>query len=83
MEKIQENLCLDVVFVHENIRTCLFPCNFVGFQCSTFTPHYIIMDKGLYSYRNKDRERSLMELTALSISGTHEREPRDKGSCIV
>ena len=24
MEKIHENMCFDVVFLYENIRTCLF-----------------------------------------------------------
>ena len=46
-----QKTCFDVhvVFLCENIRTCLFPCNFLCFQASTFTPHYIITDKGLYS----------------------------------
>ena len=46
MEKIHENMCFDVVFLYENIRTCLFTYVFLYFLL-TFTPHYIIMVKGL------------------------------------
>ena len=50
MEKIHENLCFDVVFLYENIRTCLFTYVFLYFLhlVLTFTPHYIIMVKGLF-----------------------------------
>ena len=49
MEKIHENMCFDVVFLCENIRTCLFTYVFLYFLhlVLTFTPHYIIMVKGL------------------------------------
>ena len=49
MEKIHENMCFDVVFVFENIGTCLFTSVFMYFLhlVLTFTPHYIIMVKGL------------------------------------
>ena len=49
MEKIHENMCFDVVFLYENIRTCLFTYVFLYFLhlVLTFTPHYIIMVKGL------------------------------------
>ena len=40
MEKYKKT-CFDVVFLHVNIRTCSFPCNFACFQ-----HHYIIMDNG-------------------------------------
>ena len=45
MEKIHENMCFDVVFLYENIRTCLFTYVFLYFLhlVLTFTPHYIIM----------------------------------------
>ena len=46
MEKIQANVCFDVVFLYENIRTCLFTYVFLHLVL-TFTPHYIIMVKGL------------------------------------
>ena len=46
MEKIHENICFDVVFLYENIRTRLFTYVFLYFVL-TFTPHYIIMVKGL------------------------------------
>ena len=51
MEKIHENMCFDVVFLYANIRTCLFTCVFLYFLhlVLTFTPHYIIMVKGLQS----------------------------------
>ena len=44
MEKIHENMCFDVVFLYENIRTCLFTYVFLYFLhlVLTFTPHYII-----------------------------------------
>ena len=46
--EIQENTCFGDVCVYENI-TCLFACNFLlpwaQYAC-TFTPHYIIADKG-------------------------------------
>ena len=49
MEKIQANMCFDVVFLYENIGTCLFTPVFLYFLhlVLTFTPHYIIMVKGL------------------------------------
>ena len=51
MERIHENMCFDVVFLYENIRTCLFTCTYVFLYflhlVLTFTPHYIIMVKGL------------------------------------
>ena len=49
MEKIHENMCFDVVFLYKNIRTCLFTYVFLYFLhlVLTFTPHYIIMVKGL------------------------------------
>ena len=49
MEKIHENMCFDVVFLFENIGTCLFTHVFMYFLqlVLTFTPHYIIMVKGL------------------------------------
>ena len=49
MEKIHENMCFDVVFLYENIRTCLFTYVFLYFLhlVLTFTPHYIVMVKGL------------------------------------
>ena len=51
MEKIHENMCFDVVFLYENIRTCLFTHVLLYFLplvlTCTFTPHYIIMVKGL------------------------------------
>ena len=49
MEKIHENMCFDVVFLYENIRTCVFTYVFLYFLhlVLTFTPHYIIMIKGL------------------------------------
>ena len=49
MEKIHENMCFDVVCLYENIRTCLFTYVFLYFLhlVLTFTPHYIIMVKGL------------------------------------
>ena len=46
MEKIQAK-CFDVVFLYENIRTCLLTHVFVYFLLN-FTPHYIIMVKGPY-----------------------------------
>ena len=51
MEKIHENMCFDVGFLFENIRTCLFTHVFMYFLhlVLTFTPHYIIMVKGLLS----------------------------------
>ena len=51
MEKIQANMCFDVVFLYENIGTCLFTPVFLYFLhlVLTFTPHYIIMVKGGYS----------------------------------
>ena len=50
MEKIHENMCFDVVFLYESIRTCLFTYVFLYFLhlVLTFTPHYIIMVKGLF-----------------------------------
>ena len=45
MEKIHENVCF-VVFLYENMRTCLFTYYFLHLVL-TFTPHYIIMVKGL------------------------------------
>ena len=49
MEKIRANMCFDVVFLYENIRTCLFTYVLLYFLhlVLTFTPHYIIMVKGL------------------------------------
>ena len=49
MEKIHENMCFDVVFLYENIQTCLFTYVFLHFLhlVLTFTPHYIIKVKGL------------------------------------
>ena len=49
MEKIHENMCFDVVYLYENIITCLFTYVFLYFLhlVLTFTPHYIIMVKGL------------------------------------
>ena len=49
MEKIHDNMCFDVVFLYENIITCLFTYVFLYFLqlVLTFTPHYIIMVKGL------------------------------------
>ena len=46
-------MCFDVVFVFENIRTCLFTRVFMYFLhlVFTFTPHYIIMVKGLLVYQ--------------------------------
>ena len=40
MEKIHENMCFDVVFLYENIRTCLFTYVFLYFLhlVLTFTP---------------------------------------------
>ena len=32
MEKIHEDMCFDVDFLYENIRTCSFACNFLCFQ---------------------------------------------------
>ena len=32
MEKIHANMGFDVVFLYENIRTCLFACNFLCFH---------------------------------------------------
>ena len=54
MEKIHENMCFDVVFLYENIRTCLFTYVFLYFLhlVLTFTPHYIIMVKGLLDCAN-------------------------------
>ena len=51
METIHENMCFDVVFLYENIRTCLFTYVLLYFLhlVLTFTPHYIIMVKGLLS----------------------------------
>ena len=42
-------MCFDVVFLFENMRTCLFTRVFMYFLhlVLTFTPHYIIMVKGL------------------------------------
>ena len=31
-QKIHENMCFDVFFLHENITTCLFACNFLCFK---------------------------------------------------
>ena len=46
MEKIQANMCFDVVFLSKNI-TYLFSCLPVFSPFSThFYPHYIIMVKG-------------------------------------
>ena len=47
MEKIQANVCFDVVFLYENIRTCLFTCSPVisPFSAHFHPPHYIIMVK--------------------------------------
>ena len=44
MEEIQANMCL-----YENIRACLFTYVFMYFLhlVLAFTPHYIIMVKGL------------------------------------
>ena len=52
MEKIHENMCFDVVFLYKNIRTCLFTYVFLYFLhlVLTFTPHYIIMVKGLFIF---------------------------------
>ena len=44
--KIQANMCFDVVFLYENMGTCLFTPVFLHLVL-TFTPHYIIMVKGL------------------------------------
>ena len=55
MEKIQENMCFDVVSLHENIRTCLFPCNVCMPRApapALLSPHYIIKDKGLFKHSN-------------------------------
>ena len=63
MEKIQANMCFDVVFLYENIRTCLFTYVFLYFFhfMLTFTTHYIIMVKGLfkrsYSPLHRNRQR--------------------------
>ena len=42
MEKIHENMCFDVVFLYENIRTCLFTHVLLYFLplvlACTFTP---------------------------------------------
>ena len=48
MEKIQANMCFDVGFLYENIRTCLFTHVLLYFLhlVLTFNPHYIIMVKG-------------------------------------
>ena len=50
MEKIRANMCVDVFFMYENIGTCLFTSVFLYFLhlVLPFTPHYIIMVKGLY-----------------------------------
>ena len=45
MEKIHENMCF-VVFLYENMRTCLYTYYFLHLVL-TFTSHYIIMVKGL------------------------------------
>ena len=57
MEKIHENMCFDVVFLYENIRTCLFTYVFLYFLhlVLTFTPHYIIMVKGLLKIAHQNR----------------------------
>ena len=41
-------MCFDVVFLYENIRTCLFTHVYMYFLhlVLTFIPHYIIMVKG-------------------------------------
>ena len=60
MEKIHENMCFDVVFLYENIRTCLFTCVFLYFAhlVLTFTPHYIIMVKSLlHMWQLKELQR--------------------------
>ena len=42
MEKLQENMRFDVVFFHENMFCFLV----ILCASSSFTPHYIITDKG-------------------------------------
>ena len=53
MEKILANIGFDVIFLYENMRTCLFTHVLLHFLHSvlTFTSHYIIMVKGLL-FRN-------------------------------
>ena len=38
MEKIHENMCFDVVFLYENIRTCLFTYVFSPFSAHFYPP---------------------------------------------
>ena len=38
MEKIHENMCFDVVFLYENIRTCLFTYVFLYFSAHFYPP---------------------------------------------
>ena len=52
MEKIHKNMCFDVVFLYENIQTCLFTYVFLHLVL-TFTPHYVIMVKGLLGSAGK------------------------------
>ena len=49
-------MCFDVVFVHENLRTCLFACASNSYLCLHYIhnvlgiyPHYIITDGDLFS----------------------------------
>ena len=75
MEKIHENMCFDV---YENIQTCLFTYVFLYFLhlVLNFTPHYIIMVKGLLcvlkiicyhlqNYINTGRKSLFMAVTSL------------------
>ena len=51
MEKIQPNVCFDVVFLYINIRMYLFT-RFPVFSpfSAHFYPHYIIIVKGLFEF---------------------------------
>ena len=53
MEKIPAYMYFDVVFLYENIRTCLFT-RFPIFSpfSAHFTPHYMIIVKGPFPRYN-------------------------------
>ena len=45
MEKIQANMCFDVVFLYENIRTCFYTFSCISPFNAHFYTHYFV--KGL------------------------------------
>ena len=71
MEKIQANMFFDVVFLYGNIGTCLFTPVFLYFLhlVLTFTPHYIIMVKGLIALTVFSAEGSSSSLCFFPCAG--------------